>query len=448
MIKTFINFIHKIFCQALTLILLFSTVNSLTTNTVFGVNYRAKIADTERQAEALSKQVEDLNRSIEDTRLRQGTLQEEIIKIKEEAKVYTNLSIQARSLATQYQAQKQDLESEIGKLKDDVRKIYREIQKQNLTSPIQSIFTATNLGDVISKIYANSTLESKAVTITEDIKDKIIEKENAIANQKQTALRADSAERQAQEKQLEVQKLLDETKGDEKKYKEIAQERNKEIEETKQQRQKFVQAEREEEERVRKVIEEQRKLAQEEARKTKVASTFNLGNNAITTNYNRSNTNFGSVNYDGKCRFEALDNLGVAKGYFVVPAVGNFEREFAYCNHDGIDISNSTGTPIYASAAGRVVRSGYTNDGYGNNVILVHSINGKSIYTLYGHLSQLNVGLGDTVASGSLLGKMGSTGNSTGPHLHFMIMAGVGYDGPSCRYANTKCYKPRDYINW
>jgi murein DD-endopeptidase MepM/ murein hydrolase activator NlpD len=423
-------------------------------NQVFGqTNYKSKIAETERQAEVLAKQVTDLNENIHNLRLRQDTLQGEINQIKEEAKVYTQISIEARSLTSQYEAQKQDLEIEINRLNNDIKKIYRELQKQNLISPIQSIFTAKNLGEVISKIYANNTLKSKAQQISASLGERIIEKEVAIENQKQTAKRAEVSENQALEKQKEIQKLMEDTKGDENKYKEIAQQKNKEIEEFNKQKEKYAQAEKEEQERIKKEMEERRRKNQEEASRLAqsqnkgLSGTFNFGPQTFG-NYNKSNTNFQSENYDGKCRFESLSPIGVSKGYFVLPTVGNFEREFGWCNHDGIDISNVTGTPIYASASGKVIRSTYTGDGYGNNVILVHSINGKAIYTLYGHLSVLSVSLGDTVSAGQILGKMGSTGNSTGPHLHFMIMNGDGYQGPSCRYAETKCYKPRDYINF
>jgi murein DD-endopeptidase MepM/ murein hydrolase activator NlpD len=442
----------------LTFLLLIGIVFGGQNNLLAQINYRSKIAETEKQAEILAKQVNELNDNIHELRLRQGTLQEEITKIKEEAATYTNISIQARGLAAQYLAQKQDLEVEISRLKDDVKKIYGQLQKQNLTSPIQSIFTAKNLGEAISRIYANSTLEQKAQQISYSLEERIAEKERAIENQKQTAARADISEKQAVEKQMEAQRLLEDTKGDENKYKEIANQKNKEIEDARKLEAKYAQAEKEEQDRIRKEYEErQKKLAKEAERQAAARNTYTSGKTPAPTfnfgpltfgNYNKNNTGFNSENYDGKCRFEALSSIGVNKGYFATPTVGNFEREFGWCNHDGIDISNVTGTPIYAAASGKVVRATYTGDGYGNNVIMVHTINGRTIYTLYGHLSVLAVGIGDTIAAGQVLGKMGSTGNSTGSHLHFMIMDGASYDGPSCRYANTKCWKPRDYINF
>ncbi len=85
--------------------------------------------------------------------------------------------------------------------------------------------------------------------------------------------------------------------------------------------------------------------------------------------------------------------------------------------HSGIDLGAGTGTPIYAAAAGTVITAGAQN-GYGNTVIIGHG-NGQS--TLYAHQSKIAVANGDVVQRGDLIGYVGSTGNSTGPHLHFEI---------------------------
>jgi murein DD-endopeptidase MepM/ murein hydrolase activator NlpD len=86
--------------------------------------------------------------------------------------------------------------------------------------------------------------------------------------------------------------------------------------------------------------------------------------------------------------------------------------------HRGIDFAAPTGTPIYASDGGTVITSGISG-GYGNCIDIDHE-NGK--VTRYGHCSQLLVGLGEKVYQGQLIGLVGSTGNSTGAHLHFEII--------------------------
>ncbi|MCG6151206.1 M23 family metallopeptidase [Leptospira bandrabouensis] len=86
--------------------------------------------------------------------------------------------------------------------------------------------------------------------------------------------------------------------------------------------------------------------------------------------------------------------------------------------HDGLDMANATGTPIYASAPGRVVRVTYSNVGYGHHVIIQHDF---GFSTLYGHCSRIYVRTGQEVKAGEQIAEVGATGNVTGPHLHYEI---------------------------
>lgn len=94
--------------------------------------------------------------------------------------------------------------------------------------------------------------------------------------------------------------------------------------------------------------------------------------------------------------------------------------------HQGIDFGAPEGTPIVASAAGRVVYSGW-QPGYGNVVVLDH---GHGLQTRYGHCSRLFVSLGNRVDAGEKIGLVGTTGRSTGPHLHFEIIAAGVHQNP------------------
>jgi murein DD-endopeptidase MepM/ murein hydrolase activator NlpD len=88
--------------------------------------------------------------------------------------------------------------------------------------------------------------------------------------------------------------------------------------------------------------------------------------------------------------------------------------------HTGVDLSAGTGTPVRAANSGAVIFAGWNNWGYGNLVVLVHG----PFLTLYGHLSNVNVGCGQSVSVGQVIGAVGSSGNSSGPHLHFEIRNG------------------------
>ena len=98
-------------------------------------------------------------------------------------------------------------------------------------------------------------------------------------------------------------------------------------------------------------------------------------------------------------------------GYRVNPVTGQYKL------HKGIDYAGNYGDPIKASKSGVVEYSGWIS-GYGNTIILGH---GNGVQTLYPHAQTLNVSYGDTVSQGDIIATVGSTGNSTGPHLHFEI---------------------------
>lgn len=94
--------------------------------------------------------------------------------------------------------------------------------------------------------------------------------------------------------------------------------------------------------------------------------------------------------------------------------------------HAGLDFTAPTGTPIYATADGRVKEAGFNSGGYGNNVVIDH---GFGYETLYAHMVRIKARAGQTVKRGEVIGWVGSTGKSTGAHLHYeVIKSGVKVD--------------------
>lgn len=110
-------------------------------------------------------------------------------------------------------------------------------------------------------------------------------------------------------------------------------------------------------------------------------------------------------------------NWPYGSGTFTWPLAGWLTQPYRY-DHRAIDIAAPAGTVVTAADRGVVVRAGWNNQGYGLFVIIDHNID---YLTLYAHLSEIFVTEGQVVAQGEVLGKVGSTGNSTGPHLHFEI---------------------------
>lgn len=115
--------------------------------------------------------------------------------------------------------------------------------------------------------------------------------------------------------------------------------------------------------------------------------------------------------------------------FLVDPTQGNSRLTFRYGEfysgfglHNGIDYVGSIGIPIVAAADGRVIGNAFDSGGYGNFLILQHDLlNGRTIYTLYAHLQDTQVSLGQPVVLGQQIGTLGNTGNSTAPHLHFEV---------------------------
>jgi LysM repeat protein len=120
----------------------------------------------------------------------------------------------------------------------------------------------------------------------------------------------------------------------------------------------------------------------------------------------------------------------VGYGTYVWPTAQHILSGYDYSpssNHWGIDLDGETGDPIYATDAGVVVYAGWNDYGYGNMIMIDHGDNWQS---LYAHLESLWVGCGESVGQGQTIAAMGSTGKSSGSHLHFEIMHGVSKVNP------------------
>jgi murein DD-endopeptidase MepM/ murein hydrolase activator NlpD len=121
----------------------------------------------------------------------------------------------------------------------------------------------------------------------------------------------------------------------------------------------------------------------------------------------------------GAC--DAISGGAVGYGTFVWPANQHVLSGYDFSPvHRGIDIAGNEGEAVYATDAGVVVYAGWNNYGYGNMVMIDH---GNGFQSLYAHLSAFNVGCGQSVGQADVIGAIGSTGNSSGSHLHFEILS-------------------------
>ncbi|MBI5825707.1 MAG: M23 family metallopeptidase [Chloroflexi bacterium] len=125
----------------------------------------------------------------------------------------------------------------------------------------------------------------------------------------------------------------------------------------------------------------------------------------------------------GAC--DPVNGGAVGYGYYVYPTNKHYLSGFDYSektNHYGIDLAGNEGEGVYAADAGVIVYAGWNDYGYGNMIMIDH---GNGFQSLYAHLNALNVGCGQSVGQGEGIGAVGSTGRSSGPHLHFELMAGA-----------------------
>ncbi|MCE2473953.1 MAG: M23 family metallopeptidase [Anaerolineae bacterium] len=122
------------------------------------------------------------------------------------------------------------------------------------------------------------------------------------------------------------------------------------------------------------------------------------------------------VAFDPQSRYSCGSRYGGGTWWTNPLPNGTWVRGF-YAGHSGIDIAANTGTPIYAANGGPILYAGWNNWGYGNTVVIGHG----AFSTLYGHMSSIAVRCGQSVDAGQVIGYVGSTGNSSGPHLHFEL---------------------------
>lgn len=129
-------------------------------------------------------------------------------------------------------------------------------------------------------------------------------------------------------------------------------------------------------------------------------------------------------------------DTGASRGWCIWPTSARIITTYFTWYHNGVDIANPTGyvnlPPLWSCAAGTVVRAGWDPWGLGLHVRISH---GSGYETVYGHMSRIDVEVGERVSQGEQVGIMGSTGHSTGPHVHFMV-----------KYKENP-QNPLDYIN-
>ena len=377
------------------------------------------------QLEALQSQQDAAWESIEEMVEHKNNIDQQI------GLLYTeidNINAQIRSYTELIAANQEELdaaENRLAELNEKNKERIRAMEEEGKISYWSVIFKAKSFTDLMDRLNMMEEINradkrrmnelSEAAQAVNEARA-ALETEKAALEESRVALQ--ESEAVLSEKRAEADALLAELNADKRALDQI--EADYEAEEAKLSAQiaaaevEFTKAQKAEEEARR--AEEERKRKEEEERKKQEEA------NKKPVDGGSGNAGGGSSNSEGWGRPCTWRKLTSPYGYRIHPTLGY--RKF----HNGVDLANSQGTPIYAARSGKVTVATYGST-YGYYVTINH---GDGYSSLYAHMTHYVVSKGDTVKKGQLIGYMGSTGRSTGPHLHFSIF----YNGSSVNPMN------------
>jgi murein DD-endopeptidase MepM/ murein hydrolase activator NlpD len=382
--------------------------------------YAASLSDLKKERSQLEEQKKALDKS----------LQQKTNEIKENESTQQKIIAQLEQIGAKINATNQDIavveldieiaNEEISVLEEEIKTLQSKIEQRDVllqeraraiqtggtVSYLDVLLGANSFVDFIDRFSAvNTLMEADRNIMREQKEDKEkLEVQKAELIKKKEDLEANKAKLEKlmahlKEQKAEKNKLVDELEKEEEKLRAQKSDLQEKYDDT-------IELSKEAEQ---KIVAEQRRLA-EIARKQALEKAKNKNKGSYAGNGNLPT---------------------VAAGTWTRPAAGRFTSGFGKRNigpigsknHLGIDIANSIGTPVVAAADGVVSYAG-TMNGYGKVVMVTHSINGQIFTTTYAHLSGFNASVGEGVSKGQQIARMGNTGNSTGPHLHFEIHVG------------------------
>ncbi len=420
----------KRFSAALAAFLAFVLVFCALPAPAFAVT-QAEIDELERKKEAIEEKVEEKQAVVDELEEKQaGVLEQKKALDERNDYLYEQLNINAEQIALYNEliAQKAR-EVDAAKAKEleqleRYRRRVRAMEENGQADFLAMLLNANSLGEFLTAIddigeimESDKLLEDAYIAARENT-----ERVKADYEQYKTTLEAKKEELNTEKVRIEAEineaaELLEKIKGDIDTYSEELAE--------------LEQAQKDAEELIEKKIaelEEQRRREEEAAAAAAAAAGGEGGGGGYY-----SDGPIASGNFIWPC---ACTYITSRVGGRIHPISG------VYKYHSGMDVGCQYGDAVWASDSGTVILAG-ENGGYGNCVMIDHGfVNGDHYYTLYGHLSAIYVSYGQAVSQGESIGAVGSTGVSTGPHLHFEIRNSSGPTDFNWRFESFLTYAP------
>lgn len=396
----------------------------------FGVAYgqtpqelKEAIEKKNQEMQQLGNQIKTVQNQLETTQGEKQTLQRELNQINNNVK-QLDIGIKISKVATEKlsyeikdtQYSISESEQRITERKKEIAEMLRQVQRKDTSEgPLVTLLKGKSLTDAVGEIETLIEFQDKFAHDIRELQGYTEELDGQLK----------TAEEKKKQKEIETENyknkkvILDETKREQQEL--LRQTRNKE---------QIYQSS---------LTELKKKQDQIDAEIARLEAEA------------RKNINFGALPKVDTGSLMMPTQGRITQGYGSTPFA---VRNYASKRHNGIDIAASIGTPIYAAADGRVVgvadQDLYCRKGaYGRFVAITHY---NGLTTLYAHLSLWTVGEGQEVKKGDLIGYMGNTGFSTGPHLHFTVYATPTFKiGPALKSCGPKMpfggdLNPFDYL--
>ncbi len=391
-------------CAVLVVMSLFAFVpeNSVDVRALSSSELQQQIQDFEYKQQQIQNKIDALQGDKDAAKEKADKLQEQVDVIESKVDAITQRVNTLENEIKEKQDSINKKESEISDAKELLKKRLRAICIAGASTDILVLLSAEDYSDFLIKsdIVRCITTDTKELMTTLESEIKVISKEKKQIQAKKAEV--DVLRQELVSEQNELDAKYSEAKGA---YDEIKSTED----------------------------ELEAESAEIEAEKDKLQKEFDrLAQQAAQNNNSGINVTIDGGSYGFAWPYGGSYYISSGYGYRIHPTLGYSKL------HGGIDITGSGayGKPIYSIAAGKVILASY-NGSYGNCIMVDHGrYNGNSIISLYAHCASIYVGVGQTVSKGQQIGAVGSTGRSTGPHLHFEIRYNGNRVDPLSFYSN------------